>query len=99
MLGGEADLLHGESPDGQLRGQGPHQRLHHPVGEESIGAQGEMGAVLLQGAQWPEHRAALLMARGLHLGPGEAIQTPFDRGRGDRGFRSHDGHPAAGGTP
>jgi hypothetical protein len=49
--------------------------------------QGQMGAVLFDGAHRPEHRAALPLRRGLHRRPGQPLQVPFR----DGGYRGRDG--------
>lgn len=75
MFGGKADLLHGKSPNRQLCWQGLNHRFHQPIGEEGIGAQWQMGAMLLQRTHGPDHRAAWLAGRKLNLRPGKAFQT------------------------
>ena len=47
---------------------------YQPVGEEGIGAQGQLRPVLLERSERPHHRAAGSSCRRLQLRPGELLE-------------------------
>ena len=81
VLGGKTEILQRQPPDRQLLGQALEHRIHQPVGKQSIGAQGQMGTVLLHRTKGPHHGAPPLDRSLFHLGPrhlGEAMLTRHD---------------------
>ena len=85
VLVGEAEALGGQLPDGQIVGKPLQHGRADPLGEEGIGAEGQMGTVLLDRPEGPHHRAAGPGSPLRHLGPAElAEQAAPRRARGNR---------------
>ena len=85
VLVGEAEALGGQLPDGQIEGKPLQRGRADPLGEERIGAEGQMGTVLLDRPEGPHHRAAGPGGPLRHLGPAElAEQALPHRARGNR---------------
>ena len=74
MLMGETQALGRQLPDRKIGGQPLEHLRADPFGEQGIGAEGEMGAVLFDRPEGPHHRAAGPGGLLGHLGPAELAE-------------------------
>lgn len=74
VFGRETEPGHRQPPDRQVVRQAGKNGIGDPVGEQGIGTQRQMGAVLLNRAERPEHGAAGTARRRAHLRPAEPFQ-------------------------
>ena len=89
MFRREAEGLRRQAPDRQLGGKAGEHPIQHHIGEQDIGGQRQLGAVLLNSSERPDHGGTGAFELLRHIGPVQVFQGPLRRWHGSsRGLHS-----------